>query len=468
MAPVSAFRRSRSRPRAVGLLVSLIVVLSACSDTTDGVATDSSAPTQDSTSATGDPATSVTSGDGTTAGPLPTPTDGTSDTAGANGETDPPPSEPWDTADFTLAPVGSMTEPIALRTRPGSDDLWVLERAGRVRLIERTLDTAAGTESLRQLTTPVLDLTDRVSSDGEGGLLGLAFSADGKKLYVYYTDLDFFSVVSEFPVGDKTADRDAERILLRIEQPFSNHNGGDLHFGPDGMLYTGLGDGGSGDDPLGSGQDTSTVLGALLRIDPTPSGDKPYTVPADNPFASGGGAPEIWSWGLRNPWRFSFDADTGDLWIADVGQGRVEEIDFLPNKADGAGRGANLGWNLMEGNEEFRGEPAPADHVGPIHDYPHEDGNCSVTGGYVYRGAFTPDLEGVYVYADVCTTDIVGIERRADGSVKVAPLNLDRGAERVISFGQGPGDEIYVLEGGGRISRLQAADLPLETTLSNG
>ena len=392
--------------------------------------------------------------------------DGSAPAPAATGELPAEPG-PWNELELTLEPIGSFTQPIALTSRPGSNHLWLAERDGRVRLIERTVDTEAGTERFVQTTQVVVDITDQVSADGEGGLLGIAFSADGELLYLHYTDTEFDSVVSEMPMGEATADRTAERVLLRVPQPFSNHNGGDLHLGPDGLLYTGLGDGGSGDDPLDSGQDTSTVLGAILRIDPRPSGGAPYTIPGDNPFAGGGGAAEIWAWGLRNPWRFSFDQATGDLWIGDVGQGRIEEIDFVANPGDGSpGRAANFGWNRMEGDEPFSGE-TPPDHVGPIHTYDHADNRCSVTGGYVYRGPLTPSLSGVYLFADYCSNEIFGLERLADGSVVVERLQLGRAPTNVISFGQGPDGEVYVLEQGGAVSRLQRPDAPLETSLSS-
>jgi glucose/arabinose dehydrogenase len=459
-------------PKVVSALgFAAVVTLGACSDGSDDPISAGTEATDDTTiTAASDGATTVDATDG-----------GTSETTVDDPDGDPTTSEdvasappdlpttagPWVERAYELEPVGSLSQPIVLTARPGSDDLWVAEREGRVRLIERSVDAAAGTEQFVQTTTIVLDITDQVSAEGEGGLLGIAFSADGNLLYVHYTNKDFDSIVSEMPMGATTADRNAERVLLQVPQPYSNHNGGDLKFGPDGLLYTGFGDGGSGDDPLGSGQDTTTVLGAMLRIDPRPSGDAAYTVPADNPFVAGGGAAEIWSWGLRNPWRFSFDQVTGDMWIGDVGQGRIEEIDFLPNTGDGSpGRAANLGWNLMEGNDNFAGD-APTGHVGPIHTYDHQDNRCSVTGGYVYRGPLSPSLTGVYLFADYCSNEIFGLERLADGSTAVARISLDRAPTNVISFGQGSDGEVYVLEMGGRISRLQSPDVALETTLGS-
>jgi glucose/arabinose dehydrogenase len=362
----------------------------------------------------------------------------------------------WMAEPLDLVPVASVAEPTALAARPGSDDLWLLEREGRVRLIEHAVDPDTGTGELRLLAEPVLDLSDQVTTDGEGGLLGLAFSAAGDQLYLDYTDTAGDTVVSSFALDGDTADPADEQVMLTVGQPYSNHNGGDLQLGPDGYLYIALGDGGSADDPDGNGQDLSTLLGALLRIDPTPGGEAHYLVPPDNPFVDDPEAqPEIWLYGVRNPWRFTFDPGTGDLWIGDVGQNEVEEIDLLP-AADGAGRGANLGWNLMEGDQPFAGDP-PVDHVAPIHVYPHEAGACSVTGGHVYRGDAIPSLDGVYLFSDYCSGGVAGIERAGDGQPVVAPLQLATGPANVVAFGQGPDGEVYVLEQGGSVSRIQPA-----------
>lgn len=373
-------------------------------------------------------------------------------------------TSPWPELTFTLNPIVNLAQPTALAVRAGSDDLWLAERAGRVRRVERTVDLGAGTELIRLLADPVIDITDRITTEGEGGLLGIAFAPDGQLLYLHYTNRNGDSVIAEYPMGAGTADASAGRVLLEIDQPFSNHNGGDLSFGPDGLLYISLGDGGSAGDPEQNGQDRSTLLGSILRIDPRPSADSPYGVPSANPFVAQaeGFRPEIWIWGARNPWRFSFDRVTGDLWIADVGQNRFEEINFLPASDQGAGRGANLGWNLVEANEPFSGNP-PSDHLAPIYAYEHENGRCSVTGGYVYRGSNLPDLDGVYLYSDYCTGEVTGLARADDGSILVANLGLEQRVENVIGFGQGPEAELYVLEQGGRVSRLQRPDWPLQT-----
>lgn len=366
----------------------------------------------------------------------------------------------WTETAFTLETVANLAQPIGMTFRPGDNDLWLIERAGRVRLLQRTIDEAAGTETLDLVGTPVIDITSQVTTEGEGGLLGITFHPEGEHLYLHYTNRNGDNVISEFPVPAATNEAGTERVLLEVPEPFSNHNGGDLAFGSDGYLYIGLGDGGAAGDPEQNGQDLTTLLGAILRIDPAATSGAPYSVPPDNPYADGAqGRPEIWTWGLRNPWRFSFDAATGDLWIADVGQNVMEEINRLSTD-EGAGRGANLGWNRLEGTLPFEGD-APAEHVLPLFEYDHGGGRCSVTGGYVYRGQTLPVLDGVYLYADYCVDGIAGLRPNADGTLEVAELSVDRRPTSVISFGQGPDGEIYVMEAEGAVSRLQVPDWPL-------
>lgn len=300
----------------------------------------------------------------------------------------------------------------------------------------------------------LLDIRDRVRTRGsEEGLLGLALSPDFSEtghFFVYYSASDpRRSIISRFvaEAGAERVDPDSELVILEVPQPYSNHNGGQLAFGPDGRLYVGLGDGGSAGDPLGSGQDTSTLLGSILRIDvsaATPQ--EPYGVPPGNPFAGGDGRGEIWAYGLRNPWRFSFDRSTGEMWAGDVGQNRWEEIDLVEG-------GGNYGWNVLEGSHCF----SPSDGcrregtVPPVWEYPLESGACSVIGGYVYRGEAIPWLAGVYVFGDFCTGDVMGL--RQDGGRYTAELLAAAGL-RIVSFGQDNAGELYLLSQRSGIFRL--------------
>jgi glucose/arabinose dehydrogenase len=305
-------------------------------------------------------------------------------------------------------------------------------------------------------STPVLDLSGQISVGGEQGLLGLAFSPDGRYLYVNYTDLHGNTHVVEFAMGSNgRADVQSRREVLFVEQPFANHNGGNLVFGPDGDLYIGLGDGGSGGDPFGNGQNLGVLLGKMLRIEPrlpdgsVPPGQRPYAVPPDNPFVSRPGArPEIWAYGLRNPWRYEFDRRTGDLWIADVGQGEYEEVDVQPASSNG---GQNYGWNLTEGSHAFEGHSPPSNWTRPLFDYSHEGGACTVVGGFVYRGEAIPGLAGWYLYADFCVGELMAARRVG---VRVVRRDLGLSVESPSSFGQDAGGELYVLSLGGPIYRL--------------
>jgi glucose/arabinose dehydrogenase len=334
-----------------------------------------------------------------------------------------------------LTQVASATAPTA--GVPGPDGtVWIAERRGTVRPLGE-----------RGLGEPVLDISDETTTDGERGLLGIAFDDSFTHFYASYTDLDGDTAVDEFAVVDGELRPDTRRTVLTQDQPYANHNGGDLAFGPDGMLYIGLGDGGSGGDPHGNGQDLGTLLGTLLRIDPT--GAAPYAIPPDNPFVDDPAARgEIWAYGLRNPWRFSFDVETGDLWIGDVGQDAWEEIDRL---AGGEG-GANLGWSAMEGSRPFNGDE-PSGHVAPVFEYETGD-RCSVTGGYVYRGSAIPELEGSYVFSDYCDGTLRALEL-SGGRAEESSLGVDGGA--VVGFVQGPDLELYVLDLDGAVRRLDPA-----------
>jgi glucose/arabinose dehydrogenase len=323
--------------------------------------------------------------------------------------------------------------------RTGSDLLYVANKSGTIQTLR---DGAVDPE-------PVLEIRDDVSVGGEQGLLGLAFSPDGRFMYVNYTDVDGNTNVVEYQMSGDGPDPSTRRLVLHVNQPFSNHNGGDLVFGPDGHLYIGLGDGGSGDDPMGNGQNLGVLLAKMLRIDPRPSGGRPYGIPPDNPFVGRAGArPEIWAFGLRNPWRYTFDRDTDDLWIGDVGQGAWEEIDFQPAGSRG---GQNYGWNSYEGTHRYVG-PDIENAVPPIDEYGHGSGECSITGGYVYRGSDIPALRGWYLFGDFCLGDVMAIRQRGGKVVERKDLGLH--VDSLSSFGEDQQGELYLLSLGGPVYRL--------------
>ncbi len=324
----------------------------------------------------------------------------------------------------------------------GSGRLFIIEKPGLVKILQPDGSLSG---------QPFLDITGRVGSDAyEQGLLGLAFHpeyAENGRFFVYYTNLAGDTVVSRFVVTDdlNLANPDSEVILLTQEQPYRNHNGGGLDFGPDGYLYISLGDGGSAGDPLGAGQSLNTLMGKILRIDiNTESG---YRIPPDNPFASNGGLPEIWAYGLRNAWRIAFDPATGDLYIADVGQNQWEEINVVLSGTPG---GLNFGWDLMEGNHPFEGAYSP-DLTLPVVEYSHDQG-CSVTGGYVYRGQSIPDMQGVYLFGDFCSGNVWGLLKSGEGWVSSI---LFRSGIQISTFGQDEAGEIYIGGYNGTLYRLE-------------
>jgi glucose/arabinose dehydrogenase len=337
--------------------------------------------------------------------------------------------------------VGGLSSPVLVTNAgDGSGRLFVVEQAGRIRVVRDG----------RLLDRPFLDVADRISAGGERGLLGLAFHPGfpvDPRFFVDYTDRDGTTVVSSFTVpsggSSDAADASSERVLLRIAQPYPNHNGGNLAFGSDGQLYVGTGDGGSGGDPQGNGQRLDTLLGKLLRIDVDhPSGGRTYGIPADNPFVAGGGRPEIWAYGLRNPWRFSFDRTTGDLWIGDVGQDAWEEIDHT---ARGVSAPVDYGWNRMEGLHCFA-PSAGCDTSGltlPLAEYGHDQG-CAVTGGYVARGAAAGALAGVYVFGDYCSGRIWGLA--SNGPARQEPVLLLESGRSISSFGEDEAGEILLTD----------------------
>jgi glucose/arabinose dehydrogenase len=369
----------------------------------------------------------------------------------ACGDDGPNPSDP----PAGMVPVGlqdvasGLSVPLYL-TAPAGDPtrLFIVEKGGAIRVVK---DGAL-------LPTPFLDLTGRVSTGGEQGLFGLAFDpayADNGRFVVHYTDVGGNTVVSLLRVSADDADRAdpaSETIVLTAEQPFSNHNGGQILFGPDGMLYIGLGDGGSSGDPGGRGQALTDLLGSILRVDVrTGTG---YTIPPDNPFLGRADAkPEIWSFGLRNPWRFTFDPATGDLYIADVGQNAWEEVDVVPAAA-GAGRGANFGWNVTEGRHCFAQANCDLTQFTlPVLEYGHGEG-CSITGGYVYRGAAIPALQGHYFYADYCQGWVRSFRLQDGQAVEPQQWPTLAPGGAITSFGQDAAGELYVLSAEGRVSRI--------------
>ena len=334
----------------------------------------------------------------------------------------------------------------------GLDRIFVTEQGGRILTFSNRQQVAA--------PALFLDLSSRVSEAGdEEGLLGLAFDPGYRRngyFYVYYSAAGpRRSVVSRFSArqgGQGTADPESELIIMEIPQPYSNHNGGQLAFGPEGHLYVGLGDGGGSGDPHGNGQNKATVLGSILRIDVAGSSEgERYRIPADNPFVGAPGArQEIWAYGFRNPWRFSFDRTTGLMWAADVGQNSWEEIDLVQ-------KGVNFGWNVMEGSQCFSPR-AGCERAGlqlPVAEYSSAEG-CSVIGGYVYRGARLPSLAGAYIYGDFCSGNIWGF--RYDGGLREGPRLLAKSGLLITSFGLDFADELYILSRDSGIYRLAPAE----------
>jgi glucose/arabinose dehydrogenase len=335
---------------------------------------------------------------------------------------------------YTWQQIASgLTRPVDLQD-DGSGRLFIIEKPGRIRIFENG----------QLLPTPFLDIDDRVNDSGnEMGLLGLAFHPNYSQngyFFVNYNGTGRATFISRFQGSGNAADPNSETNLLRIEQPFSNHKGGTLHFGPDGYLYAGLGDGGSAGDPFGNAQNLEVLLGKILRID-VDSG-APYAVPPENPFGN-----EILHYGLRNPWRISFDKLTGDLYIGDVGQGQWEEIDVVPAGSPG---GLNFGWDFYEGNHEYEPQGTTGEYVFPVAEYSHAEGGCSVTGGYVYRGSMA-EWNGIYLYGDYCTGFVWGL------------INVDGGWQnkllfeanaRITSFGQDKAGESYLLSDGGEVYKL--------------
>ena len=469
-APGTGTARPRRHPVALVLtiLAAVAALVGACSSGADGAA----------------PSTTTTSSTTTTTAP-PDPGPGPTSLEGVTARLETVVAAGGDeTPRFGIdgIEIPRLDQPVALAVRPERNQVWVAERPGRLRVLtretswnDRTDVTERGGYTL--LPGSVLDISGMTDTEGERGLLGIAFASDGRTVYLHHTLRSGDVVVAAYTVEDErpytggtggqpppvssvvTIDEGSRVELLRVpHEQFANHNGGQLATGPDGYLYVGIGDGGGAGDPDGRGQDPNDLLGTIVRIDPAaPGPDRPYSVPPDNPFVgSDYGAPEVYLYGVRNPWRFSFDRGTGDLWVADVGQDAVEEIDWLP-ALFGAGNGANLGWSWYEGDQRFRTDGTPPEGViGPLHTYDHTEGRCSITGGYVYRGPDAPALDGVYVYGDLCTGEIRGLLSRAGLVLDDRDLGIGVEPGSLVSFGEGEDGELFVLTLDGALSRVVA------------
>ncbi|HWC19986.1 MAG TPA: PQQ-dependent sugar dehydrogenase [Terriglobales bacterium] len=376
----------------------------------------------------------INCGGGSNAGNTPTPT---------------PSSPPQLALDLVAS---GFTSPLDLeQPDDGSGRLFVVEQGGKIKILQNG----------SILTTPFLDLSSKITTGGEMGLLGVTFHPDfatSRKLYVNYVRNlggQIQSVIAEYSVSTSSpnqADVTSERILLTVNQigNFSNHKAGQLAFGPDGFLYFGLGDGGSSGDPFAHGQSTQTLLGKLMRIDVdgTPSAGLQYRIPPDNPFVGGGGLPEIYAYGFRNPWRFSFDR-TGRLFLADVGESQFEEVDLVQ-------RGGNYGWNIMEASHCF--SPATGCNMTglilPIAEYSHQEGNA-IIGGYLYRGNAIASLQGTYVFGDLGSGKIWGLQQQSGANTWTRTLLATTG-KTISSFGQDQAGELYLVDLSGSIFRVRA------------
>jgi glucose/arabinose dehydrogenase len=436
----------RSTPiRLLGAAVVGALTMTACG--TDDTATPDDGPATIVTSTTAAPAEPPgTRPEATDPPDTEPPTDGPTDTGPT--DTGPPTDGPVAPGmagdpDVVFTEVAVLEQPINLAVRHDDPTLYIAEQPGRITAVDR------GTGETRT----VLDVSDLTAARGERGLLGLSFSPDGSLAFTNHTDAGTgATVVSEYEVGpDGTFDRASQRILLEVAQPFGNHNGGHLVTGPDGLLYIGMGDGGSGGDPERFALDLTTLLGKLVRIDPSPSDDLPYTVPDDNPFVDVDGAlPEIFAIGLRNPWKFGFDPATDDLWITDVGQNRVEEINYVPDPGDGsvAGAGLSFGWSAFEGTERFNDDVDPEGHTDPVLTYDHSQGECSISGGAPYRGEAIPQLVGGYVYSDFCSGRVFAFDLAGERTLVLGQLSS------VTAVLPGPEQELYVISINGPVHRI--------------
>ena len=346
-----------------------------------------------------------------------------------------------------LEQVGTtFKNPVYLASPPGDPRLFVVEQEGRIRIIRNGVT----------LPQPFLDIVPRVKSGGERGLLSIAFHPDYRRnglFFVDFTNSHGDTHVERFKVSSNPdiADSASALLILKIDQPYANHNGGLVMFGPDGMLYIGTGDGGSAGDPGSNGQSRNALLGKLLRINVSRA--DPYTIPVGNPYASGtDGKPEVWATGMRNPWRFAFDRPSGLLYVADVGQNEIEEIDVvLASRA-----GVNYGWNTMEGDACYR-PSSGCNKEGlemPVLTYRHEGGACSITGGFVYRGRRVPEIVGHYFYADYCAGWIRSFRYQDGIAADRRAWKTDSNVGHIVSFGEDSSGELYIVAENGKIFRV--------------
>lgn len=385
--------------------------------------------------------------------PTQPPTSNPSQPTGAAGSpgnpTNPPAQQPAQTAGLSTAQIalkqlvqGPDQMVAFVSAKDGSGRMFAVNRMGKILIYKDG----------QLQPDPFLDISDKITTGyQEQGLLGLAFHPKYKEngfFFIYYNDAHGNIAISRYSVSSdpNKADPNSEQIVIQYDKPAKNHNGGNLEFGPDGYLYMGTGDGGGAGDQFHNGQNPGSVLAKILRLNVD---SLPYTIPANNPFVNKSGfRPEIWAWGLRNPWRFSFDRQTGDLYIGDVGQNTYEEIDFQPA---GVG-GQDYGWPITEGLHCYNAGQCSTDGLTlPVVEYSHDNG-CSVSGGYVYRGSQFPALNGIYFFSDYCTGTIWGMARNASGAWQMRKL-LDSGAQ-VSSFGEDEAGEVYVIDLGGRIFQL--------------
>lgn len=350
-----------------------------------------------------------------------------------------PTSEPsFEQAQIKLTRIVKLYEPTAMAVRPGDANLYVAQKGGRVYAVRNGRARV------------VVDIRHEVTNKGEQGLLGLTFTPDGRRMIVYFVDLNEDTRVRSYAFNGRIAPHGGKSLLFVDHPDTIFHYGGNLAFGPDGYLYISLGDGGFPGDTPNNAQSLDRLLGKILRVEVSPDGT--LGIPPDNPFVGQEGAlPEIWAYGLRNPWRFSFDGKTGDLWIADVGMTLREEIDV---ERGGSKGGRNYGWNRIEGTNAVR-PPVPADLVPPTYEYEHHDGVCAVIGGYIYRGFRMPGLEGSYLFADICRGRIEAL--KLNRWEVLGHRTLKPYLEQMASFGQDAKGELYVLSLTKGVFRIDAA-----------